>query len=415
MPFTALHRLLGEAPGPITDELVDAAIMAKLAETDDLDWKDRLPPTKALNETDFPKDVAAMANSGGGMIVYGVEESEKQAISRRAVGVLTEVHERTLRAAAFNAISPPVFGLDIYRIGQPGNEVVAVVVPPSVDGPHLIYRDKYFGAPIRNDADTEWMKERQIEQLYRARFDERSRSDAALSNLYVEATAGRDVQNRAWLIAVARPRVPFTPHSRPTRDDARAMMAEAERSTLTWVGRAGIHPIESVTHKSPRPGLRRWNFVDTTSSATKWRESWVAIHHDASVSLVTAIGGQRSSWGAELSGRQIDSAAIEGAVSDFMALVRSVSAHHRIGEHEVRVGIEHVGLPILIETVDGRGQRFNGSTIPLAVFTPVTMTVVGDAPPLDFYWQVYDLAEDCINEGGISAVRLISPPPRDGD
>jgi len=395
--------------------MIDAAVAVGLAETDDLDWKDRLPPTKALNETDFPKDVAAMANSGGGTLVYGVEESGKKATTRRPVGVLTEVHERTLRAAAFNAVSPPVFGLEIHRIGEPGNEVVAVVVPPSIDGPHLIYREKYFGAPIRNDADTEWMKERQIEQLYRARFDERSRSDSALVSLYAEAVAGRNVQYRAWLIAVARPRVPFTPRSRPTRDDARKMIAEAERSTLTWVGRAGIHPIESVTRKSPRPGLRRWNFVDTTTGESKWRESWMAVHHDASVSLVTAIGGQRSSWHAELTGWQIDSAAIEAAVSDFMALVRAVGDHHGIGEYEARVGIEHASeSPMLIETVDGNGRHFNASTIPLAVFTPVTATVLTDASPLDFYWQVHDLAEDCINEGGISAVRLISPPPRDG-
>ncbi len=155
MLFTALHRLLGQGPGPITDELIEAAVAAGLAETDDLDWKGELPPTKNLANQDFPKDIAAMANSGGGVIVYGVEEDEKRATARKDTGDLDENHERTLRAAAYGAIVPPVFGLGIYRIGEPGRRAMAVVVPASTDGPHLLFKDKFFGAPIRNDADTE--------------------------------------------------------------------------------------------------------------------------------------------------------------------------------------------------------------------------------------------------------------------
>lgn len=56
MDFTALHRLLGRAPGPLTDDLIDEAVATGLAETDDLDWKSELPPVKGLSQTDFPKD-----------------------------------------------------------------------------------------------------------------------------------------------------------------------------------------------------------------------------------------------------------------------------------------------------------------------------------------------------------------------
>jgi hypothetical protein len=65
---------LGRDPGPLTDEMIDEAVAQGIAETDDLDWKTRLPPTRGLNESDFPKDIAAMANSGGGVIVYGITE-----------------------------------------------------------------------------------------------------------------------------------------------------------------------------------------------------------------------------------------------------------------------------------------------------------------------------------------------------
>lgn len=66
MTFTALHRYLGDAPGLLTDDMIDRAIAQGLRETDDLDWKSELPPLSAIINSDFPKDVAAMANSGGG-------------------------------------------------------------------------------------------------------------------------------------------------------------------------------------------------------------------------------------------------------------------------------------------------------------------------------------------------------------
>lgn len=167
-----------------------------------------------------------MANSGGGVIVYGVEEAQKRATARKDVGVLTENHERTLRAAAYGAITPPVF-IGIHPVGEAGKNAVVVVVPASVDGPHLIFRDKFFGAPLRNDADTEWMRERQIEAAYRSRLESRRRSTESLGELYDEANTNWNDRQRAWLIAVAHPRVPFIPVERPTRDFAREIFGEA--------------------------------------------------------------------------------------------------------------------------------------------------------------------------------------------
>lgn len=108
MVFTTPHRHLGHEPGPVIDGLIDEAIRAELAETDDLDWKAQFPPVKGLTQTDFPKDIAAMANSVGGTIVHGVEESEKKATDRRDVGNLKETHEQALTSAAITTNSPPV-------------------------------------------------------------------------------------------------------------------------------------------------------------------------------------------------------------------------------------------------------------------------------------------------------------------
>ena len=128
MTFTALHRYLGDSPGPLVDGMIDRAINQRLRETNDLEWKSELPPLGAITNSDFPKDVAAMANAGGGTLVFGITEAEKAATGRKDTGELKEIYERAVRSAAVTAISPPIFGLEIVQLGEPGNRCVVIVI-----------------------------------------------------------------------------------------------------------------------------------------------------------------------------------------------------------------------------------------------------------------------------------------------
>ncbi|WP_205354314.1 AlbA family DNA-binding domain-containing protein [Embleya scabrispora] len=395
--------------------MLDAAVAAGVAETDDLDWKSELPPMKGLTQTDFPKDVAAMANSGGGLIVFGVRETQKAATGRADVGELDEAYERALRSAAITAVSPPVFGLVVHRLGGDGRHAVVVEVPAGVDGPHLIYRNEYFGAPVRNDSDTVWMKERQIEVMYRARFDERRHATEALDGLFGEAAAGRDTARRAWFIAVARPRVPRVGAERPTRREAAVVFEEAGRLALVFVGRNGIHPLESVDRLNPRPGLRRWVAVNTAvKESSAWREAWASTHHDGSVTLAAVVGGHRSGSDQYLEGRQVRSSAVESAVADFMALIRVSARTLATPEYDVGIGLAWSGqAPLMLLTTDAHGYDDDSTSTPLHHYTPVTSTVAADSGDVDFYWQVHDLAQDCVNQGGITHPVMIHPPARE--
>jgi hypothetical protein len=72
---------------------------------------------------------------------------------------------------------------------------------------------------------------------------------------------------------------------------------------------------------------------------------------------------------------------------------------------DVLVGINWRGTrPLQILTADAQGRPDLKRSTPLARFSPVIRSVVADASPLDFYWEVHDLAEDCINQGGITEV-----------
>lgn len=358
-----------------------------------------------------------MANSGGGVIVYGVKESAKAASERIDVGEISETHERALRSAAITAITPPVFGLKVHRLGAAGRHALAIEVPGSVDGPHLIFRNEYFGAPIRNDADTVWMKERQIEAMYRARFEQRRHATEALDGLFLEAADGRDTHERAWLIAVANPRLPRV-YGKWTRDQARKILTDSGPLALKFAKRHAYatHPIENIDFHNPRPGLRRWVAANTaTGERAIWREAWASIHHDGSVTLTTAIGGHMMGNGDYYGGNEIESSAIECAVADLMALVRTTAQAADTEEYEVRIGIAWKGEePLRILSQDTMGFAFYDNSTPLTQFTPVEASVDASGSDADYLWQVHDIAQDCINQGGVSTVLLITPPERDG-
>jgi hypothetical protein len=413
MDFTSLHRAIGAGPQPLTNELLEEAVTAGAVEMHDLDWKSQLPPVKGLPQTDFPKDVAAMANSGGGLIVYGVNETQKAATDRVDVGDFDEGYERALRSAAITAISPPVFGLKVHRLGANAdqNRAVVVEIAASVDGPHLIYRNELFGAPIRNDSDTVWMKERQIESMYRARFDERRHASDALDALFNDAAAGRTTGDRAWFVAVAHPCVPkILEHM--DRDEARRTLKKTEPLALSYAGPAGVHPLENVDLLNPRPGLRRWVAVNTAMGERElWKEVWVSIHHDGSVTLAAAVGGHRMSMDGYFDGHQVEGSAIECAVADLMALTRTTAESTGNDEYDVRVGIEWGGTgPLQILTIDGSRFVYEGVSTPLHRFAPVETTVDARESDSEFRRHVYDLARDCVNQGGISSLQLISSP-----
>ena len=368
---------------------------------------------KGLLQINFPKDVAAMANSGGGIIVFGVRESQKAAVQRVDVGELDETYERAMRSAAITAVTPPVFGLGVHRLGREGYRAIVVEVPASVDGPHLIFKNDYFAAPTRNDSDTVWMKERQIEAMYRARFEERRHASDALDALFDEAAAGRDSGTRAWLVAVAHPSIACL--GRLSRSQARGVLTQTVELALTYAGRGGIHPLKSVDRDNPRPGLRRWVAVNTAvGERSVWKEAWISIHHDGSVTVAAAVGGHRISSDGYFDGWQVESTAIECAIADLMALTRTTAEATGNDEYDLRVGIEWTGeLPLTILTQDTMGFTYDGVSVPLHRYTPVATTVNAVEPAADFFWHVHDFAQDCVNQGGTLNVLMIQPPARD--
>lgn len=421
MLHTPLHRLLGETPGPLTDAMIDAAIEQGIEESQELDWKTELPPQREFRASDHIKDIAAFANASGGMLVFGVADEEKAAVGRIDAGELTENYERTIQQVCMTAITPPVFGVRAYPVGDHPTRAVALVIPSSVDGPHLVYKGEHFGAPLRVNADTHWMKERELEAAYRARFDAARRAQGELQAIYEEMAGSFDSSEFAVFVGAIRPRIIPAHSERRGMAEAALLMDKAAKLADWWLADpSGYHPLTDVSPYSSRAGLRGWVAPPTNDGG--WRPGRAAIFDDGSASLAWRAGGHRySARGDNLDPWEVSVKALEGFVAALLALAHVIAEDAPAGDIEVRIGVEWNP-----EHQEGGGPRLrflrenhsmsSESTTPLSVrFRPLTVTIDPSVSAESFTSTVVDLATDCVNQVGYREPLWLSTslPPRD--
>jgi hypothetical protein len=402
--YAALHRHRGLPRGPVDDELLNAAVAAKLRETDDLDWKQELPPMKGLGKTDFRKDVAAFANAGGGTIVYGVTEVDMAAEDRINAGDCTEADVRTMATVAASHIHPPVLGLRVHRLDTTDKHAVIVVVPQSLDRPHMILCDhQRFGAPLRNGADTHWMSEREIAERYRQRFAEQRNAAEALDRLFDGAQVDMAASQRAWAFTAARPRLPIARPAGLLKDEVQAMINNAKASTQSMLWRPAAQPLNGVDYLNLRPGLRRWTARPRLVQDPSLH-AWTSVHQDGSVTLSSALRGNPNPSGnfVQLERAQVPTFLIETFAANLVAMIGQVGPLVGAIEYEVRIGLawpQNYPLTFLPMREDADLDDFEN--VPrIRRFEPVEALITLETGPDDVLQQVRDLATDCVNQGG---------------
>ena len=406
MMFTPLHRALGEPAGPITFDMLQHAIKVGVAENDELDWKRNLPEQSKFKDSDFIKDIAAMANSGGGMIIFGVEEKQKKATGWSGSScVINESYERTIRQAAWSKISPPVLNLTMDTVTGPGGQSAAwLLVPPSDDVPHLEFKKDCFRAPIRNGADTEFLSERQIEAMYRARFDAHSRAEHEMDELCRRTMEGHAADQYAWLVAVGRPTVRS---NRPlSREEVVRIMLQAEEHLAALSRHDRPFFFQAVDGSNPRPGYRSWRFLNQMKGDNAPYEAWISIHDDGAVTVAAVIGGgyQGSGWGEPhaFEGHQIRPSQLEEVVAGFASLVRATAAVTERSDYEIRIDVEWEGDELLeLLTPDHHFMSsFHSNDDRIRSVVPIHRSVKARCSDDVFLEETRSIALDCVNQGG---------------
>jgi hypothetical protein len=234
----ALERLLG---GPVdetglTEEAVMRLVGAGARESDELELKRDPYPTVPADrpvawtvEQEFVKDVTALANHVGGLLLIGVREQDGAAAEAVATVVDPERETQRLGQALVNHATPVPRTLFVPIAAAAGGHYLAVAIPPSPLAPHAVTGQRgdsrrplhWF---VRDGAHTRPLAEPEVADRYRARL--RGAADRSARRNRV-AAEGRDALGRAdelWLYVATVPEVPV-----PARLDAAAV-----RDAVHW-------------------------------------------------------------------------------------------------------------------------------------------------------------------------------------
>lgn len=162
---TPLHRALGLPDEPLSWTAIEQVVASRVSEQGDLDWKrDLYHPKDPKWWYEAGKDMAAMANSGGGWIVFGVSDVDDRA--DEIVGVeWSSGQAQRLRQVGAQRVLPPLTGLEFYPVSSPTGDrtVVCMRVPEGRESKHAVCPEQNaFKVPYRNGPDTEFHGPREV-------------------------------------------------------------------------------------------------------------------------------------------------------------------------------------------------------------------------------------------------------------
>ncbi len=339
--------------------MVRQAAADNLEESDDLDWKEMLPqPPRDGRWNEFAKDVAAMANTRGGLIIFGVQDKTTVLTGIDPDGVNRQQYAQWIR----NHVQPYLPDLDIFELTDGTKTVLVVDVPASEMAPHFVYggaaRDKEQQAavvPFRDNDHTAWMAEHQIERAYRDRFARVGRAEEEIQrhiDFTTQTVTAHAHVPSAWFIAVSRPQRPL-PRGAYTmsRDQAREVLEAAKTRARVLHARDLVPgPLVGMgpdTRLNPRPGLRRW--VCNNLQSPMNREIITELHYDGTVVMAANLSFIRAGGGEELPGQddvlQVSERLVTACCYDFIATAQ---------EHQRKLRLDStLQLTSLIISPDG--------------------------------------------------------------
>lgn len=427
--FTPIHRALGLEPGDLTLEIIQKAIEEGLEETADFDMKRVVPDLKAdKSKQEVAKDIAAMANSGGGWIIYGVGEG--------ATGIAESIHpcewaakeEQQMLNIAYTKIDPPVVGLEFNKISCGENsdkKLVLMHIPDSVDAPHFARAEKNnFSAPRRNGPHTKPMTYRDIERGFRERFQRGVEQEKTLQGYFEQATEALNPEQGVFLAIAA---VPITP--RISADPITSGTASNYNRPWAYSYLMASHQGEpSKEHQVPTSLTFIWN----TGEHVKGMRQWVVrsyalapedakyrkyLHDDGTLVGAYQLGGVYNKASASNQypvgkPNHCRSKDIESALIDFFSLLREHAKERRVsGGFHIRVGlVGDASSPILVRTFNGFMQVLTDESYsePIKRFQPVSTFIDPLAPIEDVLPPLRTLALDIVNQGGIQNLHVIA-------
>ncbi|MFF1643222.1 helix-turn-helix domain-containing protein [Streptomyces sp. NPDC058246] len=172
-----LTAALGRCPDDLTEADLQRAVENHIPEGVDLDWKKDFYKGTEAAKKELAKDVSAMANTAGGMVVIGVDDGDQD--HAHALAPFEPVPgrgEEWIRSVLANWIQPVVPNVGVRPVksaSEVGKIYWVLTVPPSPQVPHAVAapgNDYHFRVHVRHGTTTRTLAESEIAQRYRDRF-----------------------------------------------------------------------------------------------------------------------------------------------------------------------------------------------------------------------------------------------------
>lgn len=277
-----LQAVLGAPLDALEATHLHGLVTAGVQESFDLDFKQALYGNSDKDRRSIAGDVAALANTGGGVIVLGVEEDD-QARATAAPGVdITDAEVARMRQVIASLVAP-MPQVDILTVVDPGagedagdtvRGFIVLAVPRSPAAPHAVLINDALRFPTRNGATTRYLSEPEVATAYRNRFASAQRQVERVEEIEQEAIARLATDDHhAWVVVSLVPDLPGD--LRLSEEVFRAFDAEARsrRPTVTD---------EGVRFLRTRVGRRRLLADGTGNYQAESRFVSAELHTDGS-------------------------------------------------------------------------------------------------------------------------------------
>lgn len=426
--FTPIHRALGLEPGNLTLEIIKKAIEEGLEETADFDMKRVVPNLKEdKSKQEIAKDIAAMANSGGGWIIYGVGEGASDIAGSIHPCEWTATEEQQMLNIAYTKIDPPVVGLEFNKISCGENsdkKLVLMHIPDSVDAPHFARAEKNnFSAPRRNGPHTKPMTYRDIERGFRERFQRGAEQEKTLQDYFEQAAEALNPEQGVFLAIAAVPVSPKISAGSVDRDKAIQHTTPRAYSYLMASQRGSCSKEEKIetefnfiwSQGECVKGMRQWVVRSSAQAAAKYRKH---LHDDGTLTggycLRRNVRGVQSTSEQYVAGEinHCNSFNVEKALIDFFSLLREHAQERSVsGGFRIRVGlVGDANSPIVLRNHDKFtwNLMLQSEPEPIKRFQPVSTFIDPLAPIEDILPPLRTLALDIVNQGGIQNLQVIA-------
>lgn len=166
-----IETLLGVTSLDQVDEIALRRLVdGEVREDTDLDFKEVLYKRNDDGKRELAKDVAAMANSRGGVLILGIRDADEVAAELTPVE-LAEGEELRMQQVLASLIAPAaLYEIHPIKTGA-GDRYYLIIVPPSADAPHAIrVGAESLRYPRRDGTHTRYLSESEVANAYRSRF-----------------------------------------------------------------------------------------------------------------------------------------------------------------------------------------------------------------------------------------------------